>query len=429
MDSKKNLIDYDVADLKKMNQETLTEILLKEAEYYRKYADYKNKLSIYCNKDVINVLKSYFLAESNIKEFSTHPDAPFYSIYTPEVYAKHSDRFSKEEFLDLIKILYLNGYIIYTSGGIEDLEVDDSSLDDSFRFLHSPFVVVYNLTWIYKNYPHLFSADILKFDEYDVGKHNITNGPEYFYNLFKEYGSIVESIGSFKSMTCLANRGMQRIHEDNFQQSIKIKEFQKDLEEKQEALNNKQRAIGEANKSLSHKQKDFQNTLNLYESKIKNSQKDLVTVLSIMVAAFSVIGINVTSLGNLSENLILGLVTINASVIFTISFLGFILKELVFDFRQSPNSNKWRNILIGNGIIVLICLLVVFLNDAQLGKTQKYSDMEKEINELKKENSQLKQEQKEISTKFIDLSDEHAEDTSEMNIELNRLYEIFSNNN
>ncbi|MFD1018682.1 hypothetical protein [Thalassobacillus hwangdonensis] len=420
MNSQNKLVEYSTVDLSRMNEEEIKDLLMFEKDCFMNNKGMQWNITRYSSEKVIRVLKSYFLADSNFKQFSTNPNAPFYSIPTSSVYGKHQDDYEEEDFFSLIKVLYLNGYIIYTSGGLSGIKVEKTNFSDDIKSMYAPFLVEYNLNWIHEHFPHLFTLKNLEFSDFEIDSMNLKDDSLWILNQFQRSGSILEEIASHNSTTCITNRGMQRIHEDNFHKSEKVALYQKEIDKSQQDINEKQI-------SLEEEQMELGNTLIDYERKIKNSQKDQVTVLSIMVAAFSVIGINISSISLIEENMIVGLIAINASIILSLSVLAFILNELVFNFKREHGRKKWGWIFAVNFLVLGLCVFLLsdFFNSDE--SENEVSNLDEKIKNLENENNTLTNQNEYFKTQIQDLTEKLDSDINRVNEDLDRLFELSIN--
>lgn len=315
------------------------------------------------DKQSINVLKAYYVKRASMEFYNTSPDNP----YTGKLNYSIFDALGFEDentFTHLLKILYLNGYLqkVYV------LDMDKFDLDAEFSedFYNPPTKIIpheHNLLWIFTNYRDMFSVEVLhnKDDEFKL-QHNalffgVNDSPEEIYAKMNSYGTVVELICSLDSVLSLSNRGMHLIHQDQYFASQSLLQKQQKILEEISAYKEEQEKIIEKNNKtgmeLNSLQHEMKREFTAHRIKIKSFYKDIATILSILVAAFSVIGVNIHSIPNISKNFTFNILIINLTLVLTITVLLFLLKKMVF---MVPGETEKRD---SSWLIIIVFLLVL----------------------------------------------------------------------
>lgn len=192
------------------------------------------------------------------------------------------------------------------------------------------------------------------------------NMNEKFTRIVKENYGLTEELlkyGSALDVSCSSNSGSGFRLTDRGLFAIidyatkEMNDLENKLKNTRDELNNsiqKQENQLSEFKELSEKVdgdlKTINNNVSEIQGKVSKFNENIFTIFSLMIAAFAVIGINITSIPTIKGDFILNVLSINFSICFSLIVLFYLLKVLIH--------NEMRNglgyLLIGFGLIFLI---------------------------------------------------------------------------
>lgn len=342
--------------LKEMPLDRVKELLQNEWNYCKKHNEIRIEYLGF-NEDqhqyAVNILKAYLLSQATMQLSIINPDTPYIAKANWSILETLEEE-DEVKFSHFLKVLYLNGYLQKTYA----FNVDEFDLNTDFHesFYQPPTEFIpheHNLKWIYNNYPQLFSCNVLCSDddkleiENDCHFFKEKDTPEEIFKKMILYGTVVEIICSVGSVLSLSHRGMYILHIDQFNKNLELIEEQKELINK----------IGSTESKLMTVQKAMQKEFSNHRTKIRAFYKDIATVLSILVAAFSVIGVNISAIPKIENNFGANVLVINLSLIMVLVTLFYLLKTLVFKLPGEKYEGEWK--WLGVYVAVAIILIVI----------------------------------------------------------------------
>lgn len=266
---------------------------------------------------------------------------------------EEEDLVCKHDFSYLMKGLYFKGYIEpykvvdfseMPKEKFNEINIDELIKDD---FTNEEFDYLlrwrYNFHWLYLNRESLFE----KLAEEYGGEESYTYKESIYHSILCE-GSITNLFSNcYFEITDI---GLHWIH------NITVQRMTSELEE-----------------SLIE-QKD----------RIKNFYKEIVTILGLLLAAFSFIGLNISTIPKIESGFVTKVLVINISIILVLQVIFLILKYFVFEAREFKGLKYW--------IISMAVTVIVLGITASLGHIEEKNGIEKFKEEIKKE--QEKEEEK-----------------------------------
>lgn len=95
---------------------------------------------------------------------------------------------------------------------------------------------------------------------------------------------------------------------------------------------------------------DAENELNEQRNKINKFYTDIISIMAILIAAFSIIGVNISGIKFISENIeilpiweyVISIATINLCLITSLFFMFLFLKKIVFPSKQGKQEKNIR---------------------------------------------------------------------------------------
>jgi hypothetical protein len=337
----------DLDELKGMSKGDVHFLLCKERDAFiqnREIADEFRGLFKNSKRKYIDFLKLYLEIEHGTMEiYNTFNKSV---IYTSKLTADLI-RGSEDEFFDILRRLYITGFI-ENSHPCDVENLLNAGLSDDFD--QPPTVTVRtqrNLLWLYRNHSEQFDPSRLITEENEYRNATLGGGvdtPEKVFEAFYNYGTVSNLVCSQESMTGITSEGLQLV----FAESISDYDFL--VKELKLQIGDLDGARAETEKQLQRITKMNKN----HSQKIQNFYKDIGTILSILVAAFAVIGINLSAIPKIDGNFMVDVISLNLSVLLCISFMFYGLQRLVFDFGESPK-NRYM------GWYILIAIFIILL--------------------------------------------------------------------
>lgn len=259
-----------------------------------------------------------------LKELNNHDPSTGFKIYSrdePKYFTVSGKdiikqvNLSDEEFEQELKVLFLKFYIDYD------------------------FVLNDQLKEIVKSYPEL-TVKRLKFGT-SLDIHFSSQGIQRFR---------------------LTDRGLFAMIDYNLKEMISLQEkLSLTKKEVNETIQQQQGQLDEYRVISEKVNEDLVTINNNFEKinkKVSRFNENIFTIFSLMIAAFAVIGINISSIPKIEENFILNVLTINFSICFSLIVLFYLLNVIV---HKGKNTGLGL-LLIGFGVIFLIVIVLNFVN-------------------------------------------------------------------
>ncbi|MGG1400196.1 hypothetical protein ABE288_20590 [Bacillus salipaludis] len=265
----------------------------------------------------------------------------------------HSE-IGEDKFFEYIRLLYLNDYIDYSR--FEEFNIDENSedrlYDTNINMIDPTHQYRYNLHRLYKTNKELFAEGKFK------GFEGLGSDLVIYYDILKQ-GSIIDTICSYESMIKLSNKGMHYLHFITSQKSAElIRKQEETLRLLNETTGKQEALLIEFEKYKEIHSKDIESIkqlINNHTGKINAFYKDITTILSILVAAFAVIGVNISAIPKIESNFTANVLVINLSVILCLLFFFYILRVIVYDLSIN---NKQFYVLLSIAVIGIIGVFV-----------------------------------------------------------------------
>ena len=165
--------------------------------------------------------------------------------------------------------------------------------------------------------------------------------------LFNQYGSVVNELMSDNMHLEITDNGIYYLNEDM------IKHQERLLLEQAEILNSQIAHQRETTTILKETEEKITEKVNSISTKVEKFNESILTILSILVSAFAIIGVNINTIPKITENFIVNIISLNLSVAFSLTLLFYILNRLVF-IKKDANLGK---LLIA--LIIVLGLIVV----------------------------------------------------------------------
>ncbi|EDL65987.1 hypothetical protein [Bacillus sp. SG-1] len=301
----------------------------------------------------------------------------------------------EEEFFHLLRVLYLNDYIEYFKDKEFDLseESKDVIYEDA-NAVDTTFKTRYNLHRLFRNDKELFN------EEYFSG-HESINSEERMYYKFLNYGTIIDQICSYGTLIRLSNKGMHYLHFVTNKRSVDLMhKHEKTLKEINTAKEEQANLLGTFHEHKAEQESSIgviKDLINKHSNKIKDFYKDITTILSLMLAAFALIGVNISAIPKIESNFTANLLAMNLSLILCMLVLFYILRVIVYD---SQINSKHFYLILGITIsgIVGVFIFLGFNHESKIEVIEKkYQNMlekntqdnQQDILELKKQIEEL----------------------------------------
>lgn len=178
------------------------------------------------------------------------------------------------------------------------------------------------------------------------------------------YWQFSKSVEDQEKMT----RELQEQKAANSQLSENLSITKQEQEKLTEELREQKAANDQLSENLSiteQEQKKIGDKLNKSTERINDFYKEIITILSILVGAFSFIGVNISSIAKIEENFTEKIIAINASLLLVIAGIFWILTQFVFENkRQLPKKFYWIP-----GVSLTALLIVLIMSGGNLDKS------------------------------------------------------------
>lgn len=387
----KELADLNFKELDSLTKEEITELLNKEFEMTEVNSSIQFNIEDLDENTIIKFLELIMNVKSNfqITEGGEYPAKSVADIF-------HHSKMEEHEFFVQLKVLYLNDYIEYFE--TEYFNINKDSRDVIFEnSIDATYQIRYNLHRLYRNHKELFNEEWFNGFE--------SPGSEAkMYHKFLNYGTLLEKICSYQTLIRLSNKGMHYLHFVTSKKSTELMHKQEEtLSKISEAKIEQTNLLDtfEQHKLQQNNNIESINTLiNNHSDKIKDFYKDVTTILSLMVAAFAVIGVNISAIPKIESNFTANLLAMNLSLILCLLVLFYILRVIVYDDKIN---NKHFYSILSITIIGIIGVFVFlgFNHESKIDVIEvKYQEMiqnysnknEENISNLEKQIKQLEKE-------------------------------------
>ncbi|WP_312471224.1 hypothetical protein [Neobacillus sp.] len=382
-------------ELDSLSLEEKINLLEKEFNMYQSNRTIQYEINDLNENTIIKLLESVMNAKSSfqITQGGEYPAKLVADIY------KYSN-FGESEFFDHLKILYLNDYIEYVK--VEEFDIKEESPEviyDNHSQFDTTLQLRFNLHRLYRTNRELFN------EERYIGLESIGSEARMYYR-FLDYGTIIDKICSYETLMRLSNKGMHYLHFFTSKRSIELMHKQEDmLEAVNEATTEQTRILDSFEQHKIEQDNNIESIhslINNHSDKIKAFYKDITTILSIMVAAFAVIGVNLSAIPKIDSNFTANVLALNFSLILCLLVLFYILRVIVYD---APINNKHFYSIFSFAIIGIICVFIFlgFNNESKIDVIEKkYQKMlsnytsksEEEISIMKRQIEQLEKQKK-----------------------------------
>lgn len=388
----KELVDLNFEELDSMEIEEKKKLLDKEFEMYEINNSKKYLIDELSESSIVNFLDSVMNSESNhqITQGGEYPAKNVADIFN------HSN-LEKNEFFENLRILYLNDYIEYFT--MEEFDISKDSRDvfyENVDNIDSTYQLRFNLHRLFKTDNELFN------EERFYGLESIGSEAR-MYSRFLFYGTIVDKICSLNTLVRLSNKGMHYLHFFTSKRSIELMYKQEEtLKEISETKTEQSRLLKiiEGHKLQQDSNiKSINSLIDRHSKKIKDFYKDITTILSLMLAAFALIGVNISAIPKIESNFTANLLAMNLSLILCLLVLFYILKVIVYDTNiQSKHFYSVLTITVLGIIGVFVFLgfnheskieviekkYQKIIKDYKVENEQKIKEMEQKIESLEK---------------------------------------------
>lgn len=378
-----------------LSVEEVKGLLNQEYEEYEKNSEIEFEMNSIDSVKMINLLESILNAESNMKITD-------YGKF-PTKLAGDVLKFSKleeEEFYRYLRILYMNDYIDFLKIGNFNINEESELINgEGISKIDRSYITRYNLHRIYRSHSNLFNEENFR------GFENI-GSEEMMYNKLLNYGTIVNCINSPLTSIGLSDKGLHFLHLETSKRSVILVNKQKEsLVAINEAKKDQMKLLSDFENHKQTQQNNIDSINDLItdlNSKIKNFYKDITTILSIMVASFALIGVNISAIPKIESNFTANLLAMNLSLILVMLVLFYILKVIVYDSKI--NSRHFYSILIVTVVgIVGVFIFLGFNHESKVEVIEKkYQEMLQEHttdnqNKLLEMQNQMEQLEREIN--------------------------------
>lgn len=387
-DSIMDIREMDKKNLNVLTKDEIKDILKEEWDICLKNYELRSEFTERYSKEkdiIIRILELFFKEKgSSMEVINNNPDSIGIAKLNHFVF-RHSEIKNEDDFIYYLKILYLNGYL----QRMDLIDIDCLEPDQELGMCipgTNTVKLEHNLRWIFNNYEELFDAKVLwsEGDKVCMDEGGVyfrrSDSPEEIYKKFIEMGTMTDMLCSFDSLLALSHKGMNLLNIDLYQKSSELINQQKNIIEQLEnsiqeqenmknELENTQTKLNDTYSELKASQEKLNNTylkmekeFTSHSEKIKQFYKDITTILSILVAAFSFIGINISAIPKIEENFTTNILLLNLSLILCISVMFYIIKRLVFNFpNEGEKDNKeWIGLFI---ICSLGIISILFIGD------------------------------------------------------------------
>lgn len=270
-----------------------------------------------------SILREFNNPDSGIRMYGEGARFPSISIH----FIRKSIKFSEEEFEKELKVLFLKRYIDYSYNMNEEMKrkfslFPDLSMDESSLKFGTALDIICS--------------------KHGSGSFTLTD--RGFFAMI-DYG--------LKEMNRL-QEVLIPLNEEVKENSLKQEEQLKQIQDNQKTLTD---SITESSQLIARQDtlsKKIAKDVGEVENKISKFNENIFTIFSIMIAAFAVIGINISSISNIDDNFVIGILTVNFSLCFSLIVLFYLLKVVVYNEKRTG----LERLIIGFGLIFLIGILV-----------------------------------------------------------------------
>lgn len=271
---------------------------------------------------------------------------------------------TEEDFFYIIKCLYSHKHLTYFNAH----EFTDNPLlpfenyiseDDFRKNIDKTIRWRYNLNWLYQNHKKSFSLPIPSPED------NLFSLPEETYATCLDYGSIFElAINSYLKITDKGMHLLQTLTNKTFKDSLKVantlnKKLEGEIEKQEKSIIEQKETIDKQKESIKKHQSlttELNEKLEKQKNEINAFYQHIVSILSLLVAAFCFIGINISALPKIEDNFAENVIIINLSLILVTTVIFWIIKALIFESTSTQKNNKFWLLIISSASILLIVI-------------------------------------------------------------------------
>ncbi|HDR8171069.1 TPA: hypothetical protein QC096_002244 [Bacillus thuringiensis] len=342
-------------------------------------------------------------------------------------YLQQEITIAEETFFYYIGVLYSQRLLTYFKGH----EFPDNPLrpfesyipeNDSFLYFDNTLRWRYNFEWLYQNHKNLFKISVPSSHE------NSYSPPEHTYSVCFAHGSIFElAIHSNLKLTDKGMHFIQSLTNETIKKSLsktyelnqkleeEIKKQEESITKQQETISKQNETINKQNETIERQETSIKNHESVTKSlntKLEEQKKEvnafyqhIVSILALLVAAFSFIGINISAIPKIEENFAENVIILNLSLILVTTVIFWILKSLIFESDNNNKQQKFWYIITGITLILLITVYGWLGPNAEKHNLNKYKkQIEKQYdnkldnfkNELEKANLNIENLNKKI---------------------------------
>ncbi|QSF42268.1 hypothetical protein [Priestia megaterium] len=330
---------------------------------------------------------------------------------------RRNRKISDAEFSQFLKALYIIDYIGYHQRYIFNettqerfnhyVNDGDLRLDPMLRWR-------YNLNWLYSNRKSLFK-------QFSQGK-----SAEEIYYFILTMGSTVDMLEN--SYLNITDKGLHYLN------AISNEEVQNISKESHDLVHKLKKELGiqkSKNELLDKKMKHQNNIVSTQEKRLNEFYQHIITILGLLLAAFSFIGLNISAIPKIEGNFAINILVLNLSLILVLVVVFGLLKVVVFESDTELHLKRVRPWLISIVSIFLLLMgvtaffspnveksgLVKFKDDLKK-QQESYEDSLKEAEkEQKLYEDRLEETQKELLKATLNLESLNKEITRLENIQ------------
>ncbi|MGY3419348.1 peptidoglycan hydrolase CwlO-like protein [Bacillus mycoides] len=355
-------------DLEKLSEEEIRKIIDYEYNVEQNLNDiYYDAEELLNNpkhhNTILRILELFLVADGT----SYGDPQDYHRSKSPYLIFKHLKEeisISEEEFFNLIKALYSQKLLTYFNAH----DFSDNPLlpfenyipeDDLTKNIDKTLRWRYNLNWLYQNHKNLFSIPVPAIEE------NSFSIPEYTYAACLNYGSIFElAIESFLKLTDKGMHFLQTLTNKTIKDSLKVantlnNKLKDEIEKQEKSIIEQKETIDKQKESIKEHQSlttELNEKLEKQKNEINAFYQHIVSILSLLVAAFCFIGINISALPKIEDNFAENVIIINLSLILVTTVIFWIIKTLIFESASTQKNNKFWLLIIGSASILLIVI-------------------------------------------------------------------------
>jgi hypothetical protein len=391
-----NLSNFKKNDLEGFSKDEIREILRQEWRSTIIHEKLKWEYDEIADNDLtIKILNSYFLDRAAIELSNNNPDDPYKAKLNGSLVTRYQDQ--SEDFLRTIMLLLLNGFLQRVKILEEeyDLLLNVEFSDDFYQGYLKQVVHERNLYWIFMNHRDLFkTSQLADEDDLIMMEHHslifqVDDSEESIFDKLNTYGTIIELLSSESSVLSLSHKGMYLLQIDQYHKNhtlfVEQRVIAETLEASKQDLFTK---ISETETQLSEVHSEMKQGMEAHNNKINSFYKDIAAILSILVAAFAVIGVNISAIPKIESNFSINVITLNVSLCLVLVIMFSILRKTVFISKEKDS--MWGIVLI---ILILFCGTLYFaqIEYKETNVLNNQKKFEEQENQIEEKENQIKE--------------------------------------